>query len=208
MKDDQVGFNEKKLYCHHRFEEDILLGRKKQPNNVIWSLPPSTPPGMHTILSQVLTPQTANTSNWSSDPHIDMIVEANNESWTPTREENLLINLETNFVNKTSKSSPCQMQFDQDASHTTGMSQPAISQMMAEAGVPMYFIPQENGLYFRPDCTSECMTGWHTFPPCKDGHECTIHVPLNNIGDYVMFPSATFHWGYYNEDCWKVFITA
>jgi hypothetical protein len=67
---------------------------------------------MHTNLSQTPTLQTANKSNWSSDPHIDTIVDANEEPQTPTREENLSINLETNFVNETSKSSPCRTQFD------------------------------------------------------------------------------------------------
>ena len=50
----------------------------------------------------------------------------------------------------------------------------------------------------RPDCTTECL-----FPSsaneCSCGHDKIIHVPLNNSGDYFVFPALTWHWGYYND---------
>ncbi len=71
-----------------------------------------------------------------------------------------------------------------------------------------YFIPQElNRLCFQPEFSFECIIWRNSFNPCEDDHTNVIHVPLNNSGDYVSFPSAMFHWGYYNELCWKVFIT-
>jgi hypothetical protein len=44
--------------------------------------------------------------------------------------------------------------------------------------------------------------------PCHHGHATIIHVPLNDPGEYVMFPSTTYHRGYYNSKIQKTFFTA
>ena len=44
--------------------------------------------------------------------------------------------------------------------------------------------------------------------PCHKGHDNVIHVPLNEPGEYVMFPSNTYHRGYYNSTIQKTFFTA
>ena len=44
--------------------------------------------------------------------------------------------------------------------------------------------------------------------PCHKGHDNVIHVPLNQPGEYVMFPSNTYHRGYYNSTIQKTFFTA
>ena len=43
---------------------------------------------------------------------------------------------------------------------------------------------------------------------CHQGHANIIHVPLNDPGEYVMFPSTTYHRGYYNSNIEKTFFTA
>jgi len=65
-----------------------------------------------------------------------------------------------------------------------------------------------NGLYFRPKCTSECIVHRNSDNPCKDQHTDILHIPLDNTGDYVMFPSSMFHRGYYNQTCDMTIITA
>jgi len=44
--------------------------------------------------------------------------------------------------------------------------------------------------------------------PCHKGHDNVIHVPLNEPGEYVLFPSTTYHRGYYNMTIQKTFFTA
>ncbi len=67
----------------------------------------------------------------------------------------------------------------------------------------------KNGLFFRPDCTSYCVTkSDNVVNPCNKFHCNVIHVPLNDPGEYVIFPSTTYHRGYYNSDSKKTFFTA
>jgi len=70
-------------------------------------------------------------------------------------------------------------------------------------------VGDENGLFFRPDCSSMCITNnnFHAHP-CNQGHKNVIHVPLNCPGDFVLFPARAFHRGYYNSKVKKTFITA
>jgi hypothetical protein len=70
-------------------------------------------------------------------------------------------------------------------------------------------INDENGLFFRPDCSSMCITNSH-IPrnPCNKGHQNVVHASLNFSGDFVIFPARTFHRGYYNSNVKKTFITA
>ena len=70
-------------------------------------------------------------------------------------------------------------------------------------------IDVENGLFFRPDCTSLCITKSDSADrPCHKGHTNVVHASLNSAGDYVLFPATTFHRGYYNNQVNKTFITA
>jgi hypothetical protein len=51
-----------------------------------------------------------------------------------------------------------------------------------------------NGLTFAPRCNVECLT--------------VNTVRLDNVGEYVVFPSRWYHCGYYNIKSNKVFYTA
>lgn len=67
----------------------------------------------------------------------------------------------------------------------------------------------ENGLFFRPDCTSYCMTKTNNGDkPCHQNHPNVVHASMNNPGQYVLFPANCFHCGYYNTNVRKIFITA
>ena len=44
--------------------------------------------------------------------------------------------------------------------------------------------------------------------PCHQQHPNVIHVPLNDPGEYVIFPATTYHRGYYNGEIQKTFFTA
>ena len=70
-------------------------------------------------------------------------------------------------------------------------------------------INDENGLFFRPDCTSLCITkSDNGDQPCHKGHTNVVHASLNSTGQYVFFPAMSFHRGYYNSQAEKIFITA
>lgn len=69
-----------------------------------------------------------------------------------------------------------------------------------------------NGLFFRPDCSSSCMTSQESgTTPCYLGHKRVLHTRLNGVGMYVLFPSMCFHRGYYsteNTEVTTTFLTA
>ena len=68
-----------------------------------------------------------------------------------------------------------------------------------------------NGLLFRPDCSSHCMTRQDKgSSPCHLGHKRVLHARLTNIGAYVLFPSICFHRGYYitDKEVTMTFLTA
>ena len=70
-------------------------------------------------------------------------------------------------------------------------------------------IKNENGLFFRPDCSSMCITNSHSHDhPCNKGHKNVLHASLSYSGSFVIFPAKTFHRGYYNSKVKKTFITA
>ncbi len=70
-------------------------------------------------------------------------------------------------------------------------------------------ISDENSLFFRPDCTSLCITkSDNGNEPCHKGHTNVVHASLNSSGRYVLFPAMTFHRGYYNSQVEKIFLTA
>jgi hypothetical protein len=59
----------------------------------------------------------------------------------------------------------------------------------ASSSIASSLTESENGLFFHPDCTSYCMTQIQdAVKPCHQGHANIIHVPLNDPGEYVMFP--------------------
>jgi hypothetical protein len=84
-----------------------------------------------------------------------------------------------------------------------------ISSFDSSSEVEILSINDENGLFFRPDCTSLCITKSDNHDhPCHKGHTNVLHASLNRSGDYVLFPAMTFHRGYYNPQVDKTFITA
>ena len=57
-----------------------------------------------------------------------------------------------------------------------------------------------NGLHFRPNCNSFCMTRCTEIAnPCNKDHSDLLSVYLNHSGDYVLFPSKTYHRGFYGK---------
>jgi len=58
------------------------------------------------------------------------------------------------------------------------------------------------GLNFTPKCDNFCFTSRKTV--CD---HIKNNVPINNLDDYVVFPSKCFHQGYFNSDSDMVYIT-
>jgi hypothetical protein len=58
------------------------------------------------------------------------------------------------------------------------------------------------GLNFAPKCNNFCFTRKAVCDHIKN------NVPINNLGDYVIFPSNCFHQGYFNSDSDMVYVTA
>ncbi len=55
-------------------------------------------------------------------------------------------------------------------------------------------IKNENGLFFRPDCSSMCITNSHSHDhPCNKRHKNVLHASLAYSRDFVIFPARTFH---------------
>ena len=70
--------------------------------------------------------------------------------------------------------------------------------MYAEKARKMRVQQSKNGLFFRPECTSYCITKNDSANhPCSKKHTKVIHAPLNSAGQYVLFPAMTFHQGYF-----------
>ncbi len=61
-----------------------------------------------------------------------------------------------------------------------------------------------NGLIFAPRCDGECFTSRKE----KKCDHPVNKVLLDNVGEYVVFPSRWYHHGYYNIKSDKVFYTA
>jgi hypothetical protein len=57
------------------------------------------------------------------------------------------------------------------------------------------------GLNFAPKCDNFCFTKKTVCDHIKN------NVPINNLGDYVVFPSNCFHQGHFNSDSDMVYIT-
>ncbi len=61
-----------------------------------------------------------------------------------------------------------------------------------------------NGLNLAKDCTYSCFLG--TKKKCDNG---ILNVQINNLGDYVLFPSVWYHHQGYFKDCGDmIYITA
>ena len=58
------------------------------------------------------------------------------------------------------------------------------------------------GIIFAPKCDNFCFTRKAVCDHIKNT------VPINNLGDYVVFPSKCFHQGYFNTDSDMVYVTA
>jgi len=58
------------------------------------------------------------------------------------------------------------------------------------------------GLNFGPKCDNFCFTRKTVCEHIKK------NVPINNLGDYVVFPSNCFHQGYFNSDSEMIYVTA
>ena len=61
---------------------------------------------------------------------------------------------------------------------------------------------RELDLIFAPKCNNFCFTRKTACDHIKN------NVPINNLGNYVIFPSNCFHQGYYNSDSDIVYVTA
>jgi hypothetical protein len=133
----------------------------------------------------VPTPQTTNTTtHWrSEDPPVIVTTQ-----WTTPVRENLSVNLDKNFEDKQLKLPSCQSKFD---CPFQWMATSALALVPIVEDIPDELCPQENGLFFCLICLMECLTQRERDNHCKFGHVNVIHVPLNNSGEYVMFPTMT-----------------
>jgi hypothetical protein len=70
--------------------------------------------------------------------------------------------------------------------------------------VPIVTFGDGNGLIFAPRCNGECSTS-------RKENKCdhpVNNVSLDNVREYVVFPTRWYHHGYYNIKSDKVFYTA
>jgi hypothetical protein len=56
--------------------------------------------------------------------------------------------------------------------------------------------PNKNGVSFRKQCDAQCLCPLSA--PCKLCCDIETHVPLNNVGEYVVFPAETVHQGFFS----------
>ena len=87
------------------------------------------------------------------------------------------------------------MNDDGDSLYADGESN--LVELPSRADAPVISLDVEsnqNGLMFRPSCSSFCMTKtMDVTNPCKFPHNDVIDVVLNNPGNYVIFPASTYH---------------
>jgi len=77
-----------------------------------------------------------------------------------------------------------------------------LSESSPTEGVSKVTAVEGTGLNFAPTCDNFCFTSKTV---C---HHIKNNVPLNNLGDYVLFPSKCVHQGYFNSKADMVFVTA
>jgi len=185
LRDDR-GFTEKELYRRHKFEEDVLLGKKKRPTRIVPLFPNAASPSTQTVSSQVPTPQTANTSSkrGSADPPSSRQVST--QPRTPIR-QSVTTNLEENSFVDHAESAPKKRRSQfaryspRKGTELAPINEANLSPSRQAAAVqpPPIDLDLEpgadstnhiNGLYFRPKCTSECIVHRNSDNPCKDQH--------------------------------------
>ena len=80
--------------------------------------------------------------------------------------------------------------------------QPAITQ--AVTSIAKDRDVNDNGLNILPKCKDDCFVSKKII---RCGHICK-NVQINEDGEYILFPSQCWHYGYFNEEFNKIFITA
>ena len=66
----------------------------------------------------------------------------------------------------------------------------------------------DNGFLFQPKCKTPCFVSTQSKEYCTRGHDDFFNVPIENRGNYFLFPSDVYHCGYYNDDADKIIINA
>ena len=84
------------------------------------------------------------------------------------------------------------------------MTKLTIVHLLLLVGVPIVTFGDGNGLIFAPRCNGECFTSRKE----KKCDHPVNKVSLDNVGEYVVFPSRWYHHGYYNIKSDKEFYTA
>jgi hypothetical protein len=84
------------------------------------------------------------------------------------------------------------------------MTKLTIVHLLLLVDIPIVTFGDGNGLIFAPKSNGECFT---SRKEKKCGHPVN-KVSLDNIGEYVVFPSRWYHRGYYSNKSDKVVYTA
>jgi hypothetical protein len=84
------------------------------------------------------------------------------------------------------------------------MTKLTIAHLLLLVDIPIVTFVEGNGLIFAPRCNGECSTSRKE----KKCDHPVNKVSLDNVGEYVVFPSRWYHHGYYNIKSDKVFYTA
>ncbi len=78
----------------------------------------------------------------------------------------------------------------------------------AESFEPCVGDLNSNGLWFAPKCSSCCLTNKYLHIGNKHCQHHWKEVRLNRAGEYILFNSDCFHWGYFNDIKNSVSVTA
>ena len=220
---DDPGFTEKELYSRHAFAERTLHGggnRNRSKKKMV--IPNAT-----TVQTSVSYPPTASANN------VDTV---STYAPSPTNKSSSTFNvLEfTTAASPSNQTVSTQVTTPPVRNITKHVDNQAPSVYMGDKLTKNYETPNrqpsssasssisststehdslksknQNGLFFRPDCSSYCMTQIQKADnPCHQQHPNVIHVPLNDPGEYVIFPATTYHRGYYNGEIQQTFFTA
>jgi hypothetical protein len=213
---DDPGFTEKELYSRHAFAERTLHGggnRNRSKKKMVV-------PNATTVPTSVSYPPTASANNVDTVSTYAPSPTKKSSSTTAASPSNQTVSTQVttppvrNVTKHIDNQAPSVYMGDK---HTKNYETPSrqrsssASSSIASTSTEHDSLASKklNGLFFRPDCSSYCMTQIHNADnPCHQQHPNVIHVPLNDPGEYVIFPATTYHRGYYQDAIQQTFFTA
>jgi hypothetical protein len=193
-RQDDVGFTQEELSRRHEFaQRSIAAMTHSSPTN---QLSP-TNRGRLNISSAVASPSTQTVNTSATTPPIRNVSKHDIAQSTPMNKSIT----ELQAPEQSAEESSIGTNYDGDSSELPSRADSSV--MSVDVGC------NQNGLMFRPSCSSLCMTKTtDVMNPCKFPHNDVIDVVLTNPGNYVIFPASTYHRGYYNHHSHNTFLTA